>query len=232
MKQISWMLALLGICLLLTPAFDYAYSSYQQYILIKSLAGAEAEAKVQLVSVENIPVIEAKEPINSINQLEDSSKNTKTAVSKEKEEVTPQKADNKLLPKKPSNKVSGIFIISIPKIKVKAAVVKGVGENELRVGPGMYPESAMPGEMGNVAIAGHRNMYGSWFRNVHKLEKGDEINIEYLNEKYTYEVQEVFTCAVDDWSVVEKTDYKALTLTTCDPPGAVTHRLVVRAILK
>ena len=218
MKKLSRALVIIGICLLFTPLFAYGYSSYQQHLLQASLEEVEKE-----VVLEEDPVIRRLEPTTPTDPKELPAPVLQPAQDTPKPEAKE--------PPKAAQKIPAIFTISIPKIKVKAAVVKGVESKDLRLGPGLYPDGALPGEAGNVAIAGHRNIYGSWFRNVHKLKKGDPIVITHLKKTYIYEVEEVFISAKDDWSVVAATDYKALTLTTCDPPGAVKQRLIVRARL-
>ena len=120
--------------------------------------------------------------------------------------------------------------IEIPAIRVSATVVRGTALASLAKGPGWYEESALPGE-GNTAIAGHRTMYGAWFRNTDKLTSGDVINIIYDGQVYEYRVEKVFPISNNDWSVIEPCGYSALTLTTCHPPGSAVQRLVVRAKL-
>ena len=67
--------------------------------------------------------------------------------------------------------------IHIPKIGLDRAVVQGVGVPDLRKGPGHYPDSPMPGQLGNAAIAGHRTTYGAPFNRIDELAPGDEITI-------------------------------------------------------
>ena len=59
--------------------------------------------------------------------------------------------------------------IEIPKIGVDKIVVAGVALSDLRKGPGHYPNSALPGQIGNAAIAGHRTTYGAPFFRVDEL---------------------------------------------------------------
>lgn len=148
------------------------------------------------------------------------------------EEATPSPTSvetTKPLAVQPQPPIKAVLILSIPRLNLNTAVVKGVTSRDLTVGPGLYPNSSLPGEAGNVAIAGHRNVFGSWFRHLNKLVPGDKISIVYQGKTINYKVERVFIVAEDDWSVVAATDYKALTLTTCDPPGNVTQRLIVRA---
>jgi len=119
----------------------------------------------------------------------------------------------------------------IPKLGVDAVVVEGVDAASLRRGPGHYPGTALPGERGNVGIAGHRTTWGRWFRNLHQLEPGDIILLVTRTATYWYCVTGKWVTHAYDWSVVEPTPAPALTLTTCEPPGQAKQRLIVRAVL-
>jgi sortase A len=120
-------------------------------------------------------------------------------------------------------------ILEIPKINMQAVVVQGVTEEHLKQGPGFYPQSKYP-ETGNVSIAAHRGVYGSWFRNVNKLEPGDEIVLTLGDTLYHYSVREQFVTHSRDWSVVDSTGSAELTLTTC-LFTTTTRRLIVKADL-
>lgn len=121
-------------------------------------------------------------------------------------------------------------IIEIPEINLSAVVVRGTSTAALRKGPGWYEESALPG-LGNTAIAGHRTMYGAWFKELDRLHSGDPVILLYAGQKYVYRVERVFSVVRDDWSVIEPSGYPVLTLTTCHPLGSARQRLVVRAKL-
>ena len=66
-------------------------------------------------------------------------------------------------------------MIQIPKIGVDKIFVEGTGREDLKKGPGHYPGTPLPGEIGNAAIAGHRTTYGQPFYDLDKLAPGDEI---------------------------------------------------------
>ena len=57
---------------------------------------------------------------------------------------------------------------------------------DLKKGPGHYPESPLPGQEGNAAIAGHRTTYGAPFNRIDELEPGDEIHVETIQGSFTY----------------------------------------------
>ncbi|MCR6544761.1 sortase [Dehalobacterium formicoaceticum] len=123
-----------------------------------------------------------------------------------------------------------IMKLEIPAINLAVGVVQGTRPKDLRIGPGWYQESALPGK-GNTAIAGHLNIYGSWFRNLDKLQEGDVINLTYQGNTYVYQTEKVFSIASDDWTVIQPRGYNALTLTTCDSQGRDQLRLAVQARL-
>ena len=123
--------------------------------------------------------------------------------------------------------------ISIPAADLKpTVVVEGTGASALRAGAGHYPNTPLPGEEGNVAIAGHRTTYGKPFANLDHLKPGDEIFLETPVGKYTYKVsKDPFVVSPTDFTVIAQTPGKTLTLTTCHPKGSARQRLVVKADL-
>jgi sortase A len=124
--------------------------------------------------------------------------------------------------------------ISIPAADLKpTVVVEGTGASALRAGAGHYPNTPLPGEEGNVAIAGHRTTYGKPFANLDRLKVGDEIFLETPVGKYTYKVtKDPFPVEANDFSVISQTPGHTLTLTTCHPKGSARQRLVIKAELE
>jgi len=115
-------------------------------------------------------------------------------------------------------------------------VVQGVTLADLQRGPGHYPGTALPGDKGNFAVAGHRTTYGAPFFNLDQLRKGDEVLVTARGgESYTYRVAEQEIVAPGDTWVIEpdplESGKKTLTLTTCNPRFSNAQRLVVFAEL-
>jgi sortase A len=123
--------------------------------------------------------------------------------------------------------------ILIPDIDVDVVVVEGTTASALRAGAGHYPDTPLPCEIGNVAIAGHRTTYGRPFHNVDKLLIGQQITLETPIGSCTYEVtQEPFAVTPKSLEVVANTpDEATLTLTTCHPKGSARERLIIKATL-
>ena len=124
-----------------------------------------------------------------------------------------------------------VGIISIPKIALQMVVVEGTGTDQLRSGPGHYPGTPLPGEPGNVAIAGHRTTYLHPFYNLNELVPGDDIEILTVQGLFVYQVFSSEAVAPTDVAVTDATVLPTLTLTTCNPRYSATQRLVVQARL-
>ncbi|MHB1446531.1 MAG: class E sortase [Acidimicrobiales bacterium] len=136
-----------------------------------------------------------------------------------------------------------IGIIQIPKIHLEKYLVEGTNESDLQKGPGHYTGTPLPGQPGNVAIAGHRTTYGAPFYNLDQLKPGDPVRITMLDgTTYTYDV----TCDLSpgclpgtghtvvspsDVAVVGPAKDNRLTLTTCNPRFSASTRLIVTASL-
>jgi len=124
--------------------------------------------------------------------------------------------------------------LQIPAIGVDQYVVEGVAEGDLAKGPGHYAGTSMPGQAGNVAIAGHRTTYGAPFYSLSKLSPGDPITLTTdSGETLDYVVTQGPTVvAPTDVGVLDYFGDNRLTLTTCNPPFSSTSRLVVVALLR
>jgi sortase A len=124
--------------------------------------------------------------------------------------------------------------IVIPKIGVDWIVVQGVSLDDLRSGPGHYPSTPFPGQLGNAAIAGHRTTYGAPFNKIPDLEPGDVINIRTLQGQFEYVVYDGFPVSPDDVSVLDADPKRpaTLTLTTCHPEYQAAQRYIIKAELK
>jgi sortase A len=129
------------------------------------------------------------------------------------------------------------YFLSIPKLKIKDATVI-IGSSDLEKSLIQYPQTALPGQLGNTVIFGHSVLpqfynpksYLTIFSILHTLKIGDEIDISYDGSQYKYVVSEMYEVKSDDFSVLEQRfDNKVITLITCSPPGTYLRRLVVKA---
>lgn len=123
--------------------------------------------------------------------------------------------------------------------RVEFPLAEGVSlEQVLNVkGAGHYPETALPGQVGNFAAAGHRNTYGRVFEDIARLETGDAIVIETADAFYVYEVSESRVVQPEDVEVIAPTPGRPgvdptaqmLTLTACHPMFSARERFIVHA---
>jgi sortase A len=125
----------------------------------------------------------------------------------------------------------------IPRLHQKWVVVQGVALSDIEYAPGHYPDTAMPGQLGNFAMAGHRTPAIFW--NLDQVQVGDEIIVETQRSWYvytTYQQQVVSPHAVEVVAPVPGRPGVAptaanLTLTTCNPKWDNYQRLIVHAKL-
>jgi sortase A len=120
-------------------------------------------------------------------------------------------------------------------------VTTGVGLDVLNtLGIGHYPETQLPGEKGNFAVAAHRQTYGEAFRDIHNLREGDLIYVQTKKGFYTYayrSTQIVYPSAAEVLAPVpgqpgEKPTEAVLTMTSCDPPFTTRMRIVAVSALE
>jgi sortase A len=119
--------------------------------------------------------------------------------------------------------------LSVPRLNIKVLVSEGVDDDTLQHSVGHVPGTALPGESGNTAVAGHRD---SFFRSLKDLERHDEIVFTTLNGSYRYVVDQMEIVEPSNVSVLEPTDRKTLTIVTCYPfhyIGPAPRRFIVRA---
>ncbi|WP_239158866.1 class E sortase [Winogradskya humida] len=125
----------------------------------------------------------------------------------------------------------------IPKLGMDWVVTNGVRPQDIRYSPGHYPDTAMPGEVGNFSVAGHRIRKIFW--RLDELKPGDVIGVETQGDWYTYKVRNsevVKPTAVQVVAPVpnkpgKKATEALLTLTTCNPKFNNYQRLIVHAEL-
>lgn len=135
--------------------------------------------------------------------------------------------------------------IVMPALGVDTVVVEGTSPAALRAGAGHYPMTPLPGEAGNVSIAGHRTTYGKPFNEVDRLVPGDIVHLVTPLSVHTYRILPApedaarpcpsGACWIIDphqWEVVGPTPGSMLTLTTCHPKGSAALRMVLRAELE
>lgn len=131
-----------------------------------------------------------------------------------------------------SGEKTAISILRIPKINLEIAVVDGVEKEDIKYVVGHFKDSVMPGEIGNLCVAGHRTSnYGQPFKEVDKLQEGDEIIFTYNGGEYVYTVNDSFVVTPYDTYILDNTEDKAtMTLITCTLDSK--NRLIIKGTLK
>ena len=138
--------------------------------------------------------------------------------------------------------------IQIPAIEVDSPLLEGIRINTLDYGPGHWPGTAMPGQLGNVVVAGHRTSHNADFRRLDELLPGDQVIFDLdasegferadgvpvsvptpdpYTGQHVYVVHSVEIVTPDAMWVVTQDYRHSATLFACHPPGSVAERIVV-----
>lgn len=129
----------------------------------------------------------------------------------------------------PSNALVGRLVI--PRLNLRAVVREGAGAQTLDVALGHIPGTSLPGQPGNVGIAGHRD---TLLRGLRHIEKNDLIQLQTPAGNYSYQVENTSVVKPDDVAVLQPSRHPELTLVTCYPfyyVGPAPGRFVVKARL-
>lgn len=119
--------------------------------------------------------------------------------------------------------------MAIPRLDLKTIIVQGDSNKILRRSVGHVPQTPLPGEPGNVALAGHRD---GFFRPLKDIQPGDAITIQTPGVEYNYQVESTEIVPPTDVEVLQSTNESTLTLVTCYPfyyVGPAPKRFIVRA---
>lgn len=197
----------IGLILLALPIVGSLYTKYQQQQMYQSY-------------------------LESATQLENSMQIMNETLSSGREEGEEVLESVPIAPQTP-NGLEVMGIVSIPKIDINLMFVEDVTKQALKFAVGHMPGTAMPGEVGNCALAGHRSYtFGEYFNRLDEVEVGDKIQITRGKETYTYKVYESFLVEPTEVWVTEPIENKKIvTLITCHPVVKATHRLIVRGEL-
>ncbi len=132
----------------------------------------------------------------------------------------------------PTPSPEGPIRIRIPKIRVDSPVVIGDDWQTLQLGVGYHVGSANPGQVGNMILSAHNDVYGEIFRYLDQLEAGDQVVVSSTTREYTYVVGErQIVRPTDTWVMQSRGDAKQLTLISCYPYRVDNRRIVVFATL-
>lgn len=120
--------------------------------------------------------------------------------------------------------------VDIPRLGISVAVLQGTSSQMLRLGAGHIEGTALPGQTGNIGIAGHRDTF---FRELKDIQPNDEIQIQTATGLFRYQVDWMRVVGPSDTTVLEPSAKEStVTLVTCYPfyfVGSAPKRFVVRA---
>ena len=121
--------------------------------------------------------------------------------------------------------------LEAPAVNLKATVLEGSDDQTLGRAAGHIEYTALPGEPGNIGIAGHRD---TTFYALRKLKAGDRLTLTTAGAIFEYEVSRTWVVEPEDVDVLDRTPRPALTLVTCYPfnfIGSAPRRFIVRGEL-
>jgi sortase A len=122
--------------------------------------------------------------------------------------------------------------IFIPALwELPAPVVQGDGWEQLKKGVAQHIGSSDPGRAGNLVLSAHNDIFGELFRDLDRLQPGDEIVVSTATREYVYRVTGLRIVQPTDVSVMEPTSNATITLISCYPYLIDTQRIVVFAEL-
>ena len=121
--------------------------------------------------------------------------------------------------------------IEIPRLGLSVPLNQGISLRSIDRGPSHWPGTALPGDPGNVVIAGHRATKTAPFRYIDQLQAGDAVVFTVAGERSTYLVTDYEVVTPDAMRIVEQTPEYTATLFACHPPGSARYRYVVSLAL-
>jgi len=142
----------------------------------------------------------------------------------------------------------GVAVLYLPSLDpdYRFVVVEGVGTADLEKGPGHYPGTALPGQLGNLVVSGHRTTYAAPFNRIDELRPGDPVIFETARAWWIYQVAGVPAYRLPYQEVVDPGDVgetwpvphhagrhpsvRTFTLTTCNPKYSARQRLIVHGV--
>lgn len=230
MRKISIILVIAGILIIMIPLAGQWHTSYSQNKMIE-----EWLSSVDAGQLEETAWPDQEEVLKHIQEaFLPENTGDETAEAAETSGGAEEAADRTTSDENGESKQTVLGIIQIKKLKIKAPVVEGVKPVNLKSAVGHIPGTAALGCPGNSVLAGHRSYtFGKFFNRLNEIVEGDSILITTKKEDLTYKVFEIKVVLPDDVSVLKGSkDDSLLTLITCTPIYAASHRLIVVARLE
>ena len=132
-------------------------------------------------------------------------------------------------PSKSPSSIDTIGRLSVPRLHLSVMVREGIDRHTLQLAVGHIPATALPGQAGNIGLAGHRDTF---FRPLKDARARDIIHFSTARGDFQYEVESLMVVEPDNVEVLAPSSENMLTMVTCYPfsyIGTAPRRLVVRA---
>ncbi|MDD9272050.1 sortase [Paenibacillus sp. GCM10023248] len=239
-KMLSLICIVLGALIFLYPTLNDRYESYQQQKIMNQwqeslqimdqISDEERETVLPAgtdPTIENVETAEAAHAAEAVNSADAVVPSPQAALPSDKP-VKPVVMQAAAKPTPMPKNVEGV--LKIEKINLKLPILTDATVKNLKVSVASIANTGKPGEVGNYAIAGHRNLtYGKNFNRLDEVEAGDVIEVETGSKQFVYIVEEKQYVLPTDISVLKGngTD-KEITLITCHPMDNPTHRLIIK----
>jgi LPXTG-site transpeptidase (sortase) family protein len=229
-RRLGAFVIIIGLGVAILPLLEKAYGAYSQWQLEREWENAVRESQQSQLSQTSVwGPAEVVARFFSVRSAQAAPMKPvakkKPAVHKRVSRIKSTTLTSRRL-QQPRNRPMGLVRLEIPKLNMHAIVVDGTDNRQLARGPAHFRGTALPGESGNCAIAAHRNVYGSWFRDLNRLREGDPIILRTPKQAFTYRVTQARIVLSNDTSILKPTKGSTVTLVTCMIPHAK-HRLVV-----
>jgi sortase A len=196
--------------------------------------GADATPAAAITAPARTTVVTTTSPPpTSTSSTTTSSTSTSTTIAPTTTAVPATLPDPESPPADPraAEALTQVGTMEIPKIGVSKSMYEGITLTTLDHGPGHWPGTAMPGQLGNVVIAGHRVSHDKPFRNIDKLVPGDDVIMTTADGSFDYKVTSTEIVNPDALWIVDQTPDYTATLFACHPPGSTRQRIVVHLAL-
>lgn len=210
-----------GIGLLLYPTMQSIYQEYQQQQLMN-----QWQATLSLIDQGLLEELE-QEDISGVEPVDETILTEEQRIKREEEQ---QKAKQAAEARQAYVNANMLGILTIDKIKFKLPILKGATEKHLNLSVASLDHTGLLGEVGNLAIAGHRmRAYGKIFNRLDELEQGDTMVIDDGTTIYHFEVTEKLLVLPEEvWVLNSNGVDQEITLIACHPIYNPTHRLIIK----
>ena len=118
--------------------------------------------------------------------------------------------------------------IELPRIDITADIQEGITLTAINRGPGHWPNTAKPGQLGNVVIAGHRTTYSKPFNRLNELQPGDVVTMTTADGRFDYQVRGIVIVPGEAVDIAAQSYAHTATLFACHPPGSARQRIVAK----